>query len=297
MSRRTVPLPNRPPRWSMSRALAYTILFVWSLVCLFPLAWVLSTAFKGAAEINGGPFYLPFLDFQPRLDAWIFLLTDPSDNLVARYINSAVVAFVATGLALLIAGMAVYGLTRFRVGGIAANAGLLVAMLAIRVLPPIVVVLPLYLMARATGTLDTTFALIAAYTAINLPVAVWLLLPAFGVRASDQEEAARLDGASHPLIFFTIVVPMLLREIVGAGLLVFILCWNEYLFAAYLATDHAMTLPPWLVGQLSIKEAQIGGEAEDWARFSAATVLMMAPLLVFAGLAQRVIGRAIARPQ
>jgi len=72
-----------------------------------------------------------------------------------------------------------------------------------------------------------------------------------------------------------------------------VLCWNEYLFAAYLTFDHALTLPPWMVGQLSMKEAQAGGQAEEWAHLSAATIVMVFPALIFAAIAQRLLARSV----
>jgi multiple sugar transport system permease protein len=171
------------------------------------------------------------------------------------------------------------------------NGGIMAALLATRVLPPIVIVLPIYFMAQAAGTLDSRLALIFTYTASNLPVAVWLLHPVFGARPSEQEESALLDGASHARIFFTIAVPMASAGIAAAGLLIFVLCWNEYLFAAHLSYDRAMTLPPWMVGQISMKEAQAGSEAEEWAHLSAATVLMVLPVLACTAAVQRVLSR------
>lgn len=174
------------------------------------------------------------------------------------------------------------------------TANIMAFMLATRILPPVIVVLPLYMMARATGLLDTLTALVLTYTAINLPVTAWLLQPILGLLATDQEEAAQLDGASHFTIFFTILLPMARGGVFAASLLIFLLCWNEYLFAAYLTADHALTLPPWMVGQLSLKEAQIGGEAEEWAHLSAATLVMVFPALIFAAIAQRALGRITA---
>ena len=167
------------------------------------------------------------------------------------------------------------------------NRTLAIGLLAMRLLPPVVLVIPMYLMALRTGLLDTVYALIAAHTSANLPVALWLLLPVFGRGASDQEEAAQLDGASRLRVFFEIAVPMAAGGIMVAALLIFTLSWNEYLYAAYLANDHAMTLPPWMVGQMSIKEAQTGSEAEEWAHLSAAAVFMALPLLALTGFAQR----------
>ena len=171
------------------------------------------------------------------------------------------------------------------------STGILIAMLATRILPPVVIVLPIFLMAQHTGTLDTRFALILTYTATNLPVAVWFLRPVFGDVVTELEEAAQLDGASRFRIFFEIVVPVAARGFIAAGLLIFILCWNEYLFSVYLAADHAMTMPPYLVAQMSVREQQAGSDAEEWARLAAAIVLMVAPLVLVAGFVQRLLAR------
>ena len=178
-------------------------------------------------------------------------------------------------------------------GPLASSEGMIFAILATRALSPAVLVLPLYMMAEAAGLRDTHVVMILVYTALNLPVALWLLLPVLGPRATEQEEAAALDGASRLHILFGILLPMAWGGMAAAGLVVFLLCWNEYLFAAYLTADHALTLPPWAVGQLSLKEAQIGGEAEEWAHLSAATLLAMLPALLLSALVQNWIGRSI----
>jgi multiple sugar transport system permease protein len=278
---------------SPSKVLIYLLLGIWSLVCIFPLYWLVITSFKSEVTVNDGPFYVPFFDFMPSLNSWTFILSDPQDNLVLRFFNSFAVGLAATALTMLIGGMAVYGLTRF--GKVGVNRKIMAGILATRVLPPIVLVLPIYMMAHYTATLDTRLALIVAYTAINLPVAVWLLHPIFGAQATQQEEAAELDGASHFGIFFTIFLPMVAASVGAVALLIFVLCWNEYLLAAYLASNHAMTLPPWLVGQMSIKEAQVGSEAEEQGHFSAATVLMVLPLLACTVFVQRALSRAVVR--
>ena len=81
----------------------------------------------------------------------------------------------------------------------------------------------------------------------------------------------------------------------AVAFIVFLQCWNEYVFAATLATNHAITMPPFLVGQMSMKEAQVGGEAEEWARFSAAAILMAVPLLATTAVVQRALARTVLR--
>jgi multiple sugar transport system permease protein len=277
------------------KILFYALLVFWSLVCLFPFYWIAVTSLKGDREIMRGPYYLPFVDFTPSLDAWFSILDYANDHLLLRFYNSAVVAITSTLLTVIFGGLAVYGLTRFRYGlrwipGFNNN-GILFAILATRILPPVAVVLPIYVMALYTGAVDTLFALIFTYTAANVPVAVWLLLPVFGNLATPQEEAAQLDGASHFRIFLTIFLPMVAASTVAVGLVIFILCWNEYLFAAYLTSDKVSTLPVWIMGQMSIKEAQVGGDGDEWPQLSAAIIFMIMPLLACTALVQRVLGR------
>lgn len=342
MTQRPIFSASRPhyKRALWVNVLTYAVLVFWSLVCLFPLYWVVVNSLKGGSEIMSGPFYLPFFDFTPTLDAWVSILTWANDHLLLRFFNSVIVGLTSTLLTVLFGGLAVYGLTRFRYevrwmrlvlfllaavfagsalivptvwvqflftivaallflmatylkqrGPILRNDGILFAILASRILPPVVIALPIYVMAQYTGALDTHFALIFTYTAANLPVAVWLLLPVFGNIATSQEEAAQLDGASQIRIAFTIFLPMVAASTAAVGMLIFILCWNEYLFAAFLTSDKVSTLPPWVMGQMSIKEAQAGGDAEEWSQLSAAIIFMIVPLLACTAVAQRVLGR------
>src|SRR5262249_52012758 len=112
---------NRPAARSARRAhrrpgqiLTYLVLVFWTFVCLFPLYWVAITSLKGEYEIVGGPFYLPFVDFTPSIDAWSFVLLGPNREVLRGFLNSATVAVSATLLTLLLGALAVYGLTRFR---------------------------------------------------------------------------------------------------------------------------------------------------------------------------------------
>jgi multiple sugar transport system permease protein len=271
-------------------AAIYATLLLWSAVCLFPVCWMAVTSLKAEADVISVPRYLPFIDFEPTLSSWRFILADPHENLAMRFVNSALVAVSSTMLTMLFGAMAVYGVTRFPRTD-ALSRAMLPAIIASRILPPIVLVLPIYMMVQFAGLLDTRLALALADAAANLPVAIWLLLPVFGARATEQEEAAQLDGASRVAIFFTIVAPIAAGGLAACGLLIFVLCWNEYLYAAYLATDNAMTVPTWLVGQMSIKEAQVGSEAEEWSHFSAAAILMAAPALAAAMFALKALAR------
>jgi multiple sugar transport system permease protein len=276
-----------------AKVVVYGLLSVWVGVCTFPLFWIAVTSVKAAGDIIAGPYFFPFFSFVPTLRAWAFILLDPHESMAVPFLHSVFVSITATLLSLTAGGCVVYGVTRFssRTSRLLGGSTLLVAILATRVLPPVVVVLPLYFMAKYSGLLDSDLALILTYTAINLPIAIWLLRPILGSKPTEQEDAARLDGASHQLLLLSVVIPMAAPGLFAAGLLVFFQCWNEYLFAAYLTSDHAVTVPPYLVGQMSIKEAQIGSEAEEWANFSAATIIASVPLLACTAMVQQFLGR------
>lgn len=270
---------------TFKRAATYATLCIWSFICILPLYWVFIASLKPEDAIIHGPRYLPFIDFAPSSEAWRFILFDSSESLLRPLFNTFVISATATLTVITCTCLLLYAITRLG----KTKPWFLTLMLATRILPPASVVIALYMMAQKTGLLDTRTALALTYSAVNLPVAIWLLLPVFGKRATEQEEAALLEGVSHIYILWDILRPMIMGSIAAVALIVFVLGWNEYLFAAILTTDHASTLTPWMVGQLSIKEAQVGGEPEEWAHLSAATVLMVTPLLIFSGFAMRML--------
>jgi multiple sugar transport system permease protein len=277
---------------TFGRATVYGVLVFWSFVCVFPLYWLLVNSLKSVNAVAQGPYYLPFIDFTPQLYAWRFILSNGQDKLSWQLFNSVSISLAATLLTVICASLATYGLTRFMFAwprslrGGNANNVIWFVLLASRILPPVAILVPVHLMAVRYGFLETRWLLVLLYAAANLPVAMWLLRPIFGERASDQEEAAWLEGAGHGEIFFSIVAPMLLRGIVTVGFLVFLLCWSEYFYAANLGGEKAMTLPPWIVAQVSMREAQIIAEEDEISHLSAAIILMVVPLLAVAGWVQ-----------
>ena len=317
-----------------AKVLTYALLFVWTLVVLVPLYWVLITSFKGPGEVDNGPFYLPFVDFQPSLAAWDFMLVQ--NNTLGPYINSVVVALVSTVLAVLIGALAAYALVRIRfqvkLAGVGLFLLLLIAVVAAvatfgvpweiavtvaaalflialwtligrtklavgnndiefwiisnRIMPPIVAVLPIYVMFQQLRLLDTQTALIATYTAVNLPIVVWLTRDFFAGIPIDLEESAELDGASKFRVFFTIALPLVRSGLVATFLLVLILAWNEYLLALFLSNAKAQTMPVLVSAQNTTRGPQ-------WWNMSVLIVVMIAPVVVIASILQKHIARGL----
>jgi multiple sugar transport system permease protein len=277
----------------LGRFFTYAILTGWGLVCVFPLYWMAIGSVKAVGDFANGPLYVPFVDFVPTLDAWRYILFDSRDDTLGRFVNSALIASGATAPAILIGGLAAFGLMRTQRTA-AAEGRIFVAMLASRALPPIVTAVPLFVVVGFIGGLDTRWALAAVYTAYNLPIAVWLMRLGFDSVSTDIIDAAVLDGASLLRIFFTVMLPLTRGVTAATTLLLFVLCWNEYTFAAMITQDHALTLPPFLAGQMAVRE-QMATSQPQWSYFSTLIVIMVAPLLAGAGIVQRVLARGFLR--
>lgn len=318
----------------VTKIVTYALLFLWALVVVIPLYWVLITSFKGPGEVDNGPFYLPFVDFAPSLQAWDFMLVQ---NYTLRpYMNSVVVAVASTLLAVLIGSLAAYALVRIRfqvklaavaiflilltaiivavatfgvrweIAIVVAAALFIIAlftlvgrtklavgnndiefwMISNRIMPPIVAVLPIYVMFQQMRLLDTQVALIATYTAINLPIVVWLTRDFFAGIPLDLEESAQIDGASKFRVFFTIALPLVRSGLVATFLLVLILAWNEYLLALFLSNADAQTMPVLVSAQNTTRGPQ-------WWNMSVLITVMIAPVIVISSVLQKHIARGL----
>jgi multiple sugar transport system permease protein len=155
-----------------------------------------------------------------------------------------------------------------------------------RIMPPIVAVLPIYVMFQQLKLLDTQIALIATYTAINLPIVVWLTRDFFAAIPVDLEESAEIDGASKFRVFFTIALPLVRSGLVATFLLVLILAWNEYLLALFLSNANAQTMPVLVSAQNTTRGPQ-------WWNMSVLIVVMIAPVIVIAAGLQKHIARGL----
>ena len=270
---------------------AYTILVAWAAVCLFPLYWVAITSIKTSEFEPDGSTFLPWIDFTPTLESWRFIVFDSHDDTLARAAASVIVASVSTAACLTLGALAAYALTRLRTRSPLAPETTLLALMATRILPPCAAAIPIYLSLQYVGLIDSKLGLIIVYTAVHLPIAVWLIAGGFRGLPGEIFDAAMLDGASHPRMLLTMAVPLAATEIAATGLLIFILCWNEFSYAVVLTSDHALTLPPYLVGQMAVRE-QMASTEPQWGTFSTIVMLMVAPLLLGAGVTQRLLARS-----
>jgi multiple sugar transport system permease protein len=314
---------------------AYLVLCGWAVVVLFPLYWLVITSFKLPIQVNSGPVYLPFVDFQPSLDAWRYIFVDLRSDTLRPYVNTVVVALGSSTLALTLGSAAAYALIRFpykpRIGVIALLAGCLVlaavavgvgmppvaavvaagatfALLAAtvgrrfrrtlsnrdlafwiisqRILPPVAVVIPIYVLFQQLRLLDTRTALVITYAATNLPIVVWLMRDYFAKLPWELEEAAVVDGASAFRVFRSVTLPLSVPGLVATFLIVLVFAWNEYLLALFLSSADAQTMPLTVAAQNATRGPQ-------WWYMSVLIQIMILPVIVLAVALERAISRGL----
>jgi len=240
-------------------------------VILLPPLWVLRTSFVPEPQAYSSDV-LPGV----TLDNYAALLTRNKFSLF--YVNSVVVALGSVIVALPFAAMTGYAFARFRTGGRLAR----FVVLATQMLPPVALVLPAFAIFRTFGLTNSVPGLILAYSALNLPFLTWILMGFFEGVPVDLEWAALTDGATPWGAFWRIVIPVALPGLAAAGVLGFILSWNEFLFALVLTGPSTQTIPVALASLQSSNGVQI-------AKVSAGVVLAVLPLVVASRFIQRFI--------
>ena len=269
----------------------YILLAAWTVICLFPIYWLVITSIKQPIAVFQGPKYFPWIDFKPTLDAWNFLTTGPTSRAVFRsWTNSAIFAIGSALFAVTIGALAGYGLTRFnyRVPGLGwKNENLSFWIISQRMLPPVVIILPFVIMYRFAGLIDTRQGMILAYTVFNLPFAVWILRDFFAGLPIDLEESAYIDGASRMQTFRLIVLPLATPGLVATFLFCMMFAWNDYLFALMLTFSRSSTLPMFIAGE----GTQSYGP--QWWYLSALSLMAVAPMVIVALMVERYITRGL----
>lgn len=167
------------------------------------------------------------------------------------------------------------------------NGDILFWIISQRILPPIVVVVPIYMMFQSVRMLDTHLAIILTYSVVNLPIVVWLMYDFFVSIPKDLEESAQLDGATRMTTFWEIVLPLSRPGLAATTLLVMILSWNEYLLALFLSTSKAQTMP------ILVAAMNAGERGILWWSMSVVIVVMIIPVVFMAILLQKFISKGV----
>jgi sorbitol/mannitol transport system permease protein len=243
-----------------------------ALLLFFPLGWLLLTAFKTELQAIAVP---PELFFSPTLENF-HEVQERSDYLHYAW-NSVVTSVVSTLLGLAIAAPAAYAMA-FHKGK--RDKDILMWMLSTKMMPAVGALVPIYVMAQKTQLLDTQLGLIIVFTLSNLPIMVWMLYSSFKEIPNEILEAARMDGATLWQEAFKVLLPLGMGGLASTGLLCLVLSWNEAFWSLNLSSAKAGTLAT-LIASYSSPEGLF------WAKLSAASLMAIAPIVVFGWFSQK----------
>ncbi|MFK5980491.1 MAG: carbohydrate ABC transporter permease [Rhizobiaceae bacterium] len=264
------------------RFLVYGLLILWTVICLFPIFWTLTTSFKTAADVMRGNI-IPWYDFAPKWLGWKSLGLSPNtigeistvrEEFMRRFWNSTIISVAASMCAVVLGTLAAYGLSRFSYKfGFMRNSDISFFFLSQLILPPVVLALPFLVLYRELDLLDNHLGMIAVYTLMVLPIVIWIMRDQFATIPVELEEAALVDGLSIWGAFSNIIVPLVLPGMVAAFILSLVLCWNEYFFAALLTSTNANTLPVMIA-------SQTGSQGINWWSMAALSAAGVFPLVI-----------------
>ena len=263
----------------LAEKLSTLLVFVVAGVFLVPLGLLLVTSVKSKNEIFANPLALPEqIQFQNYMNAWT---TGGFDQ---YFMNSVLVVGISLVCILILSSLAAYALVQF---DFPASNFMLVFFLAGFMIPPQVLLVPLYTIMNALNLLNTYYSLIFAYIAFGLPFSVFLLRQFFVTIPDTYAEAARMDGCNEFQVFYRIYLPLSLPALAAVAIYQFVFLWNEFLYAIIFITDDAKrTLPAGLM-------AFQGQYAGDWAQLAAGIVIAVTPTVIFFLIFQRQFMRGI----
>lgn len=293
------------------KLVAGSLVMLYAVVTMLPLLWIITTGFKSPSDAIAYP---PKVMFEPTVEGYVNLFTNRTratpamleekgepdtwydqivqkNNMVItgpsrygeRFLNSVIIGFGSTFFAIVLGTAAAYAFSRFR---IPLKDDLLFFILSTRMMPPIAVAIPIFLMFRQLGLNDTHAGMILLYTAINLSLAVWLIHGFIDEIPIEYEEAALVDGYTRFQAFYKVVLPQAATGIASTAIFCLIFAWNEYALAVLLTSGNAQTAPPFI-------PTIIGVAGQDWPAVAAGATIFLLPVLVFTVLLRKHLLRGI----
>jgi multiple sugar transport system permease protein len=300
-------------RWQGMQAIRASVVIMLAALTLIPVVWMSMTAFKSRSDAVASP---PKVIFEPTMEGFISLLTrrrQLNDAQIAEYRerddlawydevmlergqgiigqsdyvkrlrNSLIIAGSSTILSVGLGLLAAYAFSRFNIPG---EGDLLFFILSTRMLPPVVVTIPIFLMYRELNLYDTFPGIILLYTAFNLSFSVWLLKGFIDEIPREYEEAALVDGYTRLQAFVQVVLPQAVTGIAATTVFSFIFAWNEYAFALMLTADNARTAPPSIPSFL-------GTGGIEWAAIAAGSLGFLIPVVLVTFALRRYLLRGV----
>ena len=268
--------PIRRKERKFGTAVEIVLLTLFAVVMLFPVIWMLETALNDTKDIYAVPAKV-ITGWSPTLDHFKDVFSSDSPVL-SGFKNSVIVAGASTILATLFGVPAAWAYSRFKIPG---KKDQLFFILSTRFMPPVVVVIPIFLMYRNLDLLDTRLGLTLVYTAFNLPFTIWMMKGFVDDVPAEYEEAAMLDGFSRFEAFWRVTMPLLIPGVAATAVFALIFSWNEFVFSIFLITDPDTRTAPSAIAGL------IGGSTIDWGLVAASAMTFAVPVLLFAFLVRK----------
>ena len=266
-----------PARKARILALRYLGAGVVTLLFLFPVYWLFMISFKTPDEIyHVPPLWIPG---QIQFSNYYVLFKDGD---VLAILNSLIVAGVSSGIAIVLGTLCAYSLARFGTGG----ENLAMWIISQRMIPPIAVVFPIFLIYVYFGLVDGYFGLILLYTAFNLPYVIWMMRGYIVDVPLELEESALVDGLNRWEVIWNVVFPMVRAGLMATSVFTFVFAWNDFLFALVLTRTEVITFPVMLTHYF-------GGQSNFWGKIAAMSVLGTLPIFIAVSVMQRYLVRGI----
>lgn len=274
------------------RALVAALLAVALIFFLFPMFWIFETSFKNLKDSESA---IPhFFDFTPTLDNYrhIFVqtttsatggTTTASTDFPHFFLNSIAIDITSTVIALVLGTLAAYAFSRFVMP---AKNDLLFFILSTRMLPPVAVLIPIFLMYTNLNLVDTYQGMILLYTTFNIPFAVWMMKGFIDEIPKEYEDAAMVDGYTRFQAFYKVIVPQSLPAAAATSVFLVITVWNEFVFATQLTQSTTRTAPPGIAATQTM-----GGI--DWGLIAAVSTLFVLPVVIFTFLVRNYLLRGV----
>lgn len=270
--------PESKRNWMIfTNGIVYIVIALFLFFFLFPIFWVIITSLKSRVQTFAIP---PVWIFKPTWQSYRAIFTEMQ---FSHYLlNSTVIAILNTVLVVFTGSLAAYSIARFKTGG----NNLSFWILSIRMIPPIVVAVPLFIALNKLRMIDTHLALILLYTTLNLPLAVWIMRAFLMEIPEELEESAMIDGCSRMQAFWRIVLPLARPGLAATAIFCFIFSWNEFLFALIFTRIVAKTAPLAMTTLMTEREIY-------WGNICAGATLVIVPVIVFSLIVQKHIVRGL----
>jgi multiple sugar transport system permease protein len=268
---------TRRARQRLKLGVRYAAATALTIVFLFPIYWLFMISFKTPAEI----FAYPPVWWPQALQFANYAVLFKDGDVIVIW-NSLVIAGMSTFISMILGTMAAYSLVRFRTGG----ENLAVWIISQRMVPPIAIVFPVFLIYVWFGLVDTFVGLVLLYTAFNLPYVIWMMRGYIGEVPLELEESARVDGCRRWQVLLKVVFPMVRTGLFATAVFTFVFAWNEFLFALVLTRTEVVTYPVQVTHYF-------GGQSNFWAKIAALSVLGTLPIFIAVATMQRFLVRGI----